>query len=183
MNDAERLAAYDAREPLVREVFEAIASSEDNECISSLKVDVPKDGYPRQWMRLAVQEHLAERQATSANLEVSPTQPDTPDAHVGEPSAAVNAAIYVACIDRGPASGRQRRVFDAAYTLGKEVERLRREDAAWREINRGAARTVEQLVTELAELRKAVSEVDISAALRPILGAEPEAVESGESGA
>lgn len=115
---SERLAAYDAREPLLQEL---------------LHVLVMEDGSLAARVR---DFKLAERQAAPANLE-SVAQPDTPDAHVGEPSAAVNAAVsdvdraldYVAVTtrDSGFQSERWSTDNDEKHLrlLAAEVERLR----------------------------------------------------------
>lgn len=196
--DAERLKAYDAREPLVRRLVGAIEDTLGDKC--------------PEWRALVSWEldaALAERQAAPANLE-SVAQPDVPHAHVGEPSAAVNAArlsnaLEVAAelvadgfddeamvnvhpsmlttlakeVERLRADQKQNgkdycdlvdardALFVESERLRGEVLRLRREDAAWREINAAAARTVDDLefqrsdaVREVERLRELIAEGD-----------------------
>lgn len=66
---------------------------------------------------------------------------------LGEQPTAVNAAIHVACIDRGPASGRQQRVSEAAVTLAAEVQRLR-------VVLEAALLTIQKDAPELRRLRE-----------------------------
>lgn len=42
-------------------IVEAVAHADDEDSVSSLDVDIPKDGYPRQWLRAACLELLAQK--------------------------------------------------------------------------------------------------------------------------
>lgn len=54
------LDAARASVPFAQKVFEAIAASDPDDLVSQVCIDVPKDGYSRQWLRVAVEQYLRE---------------------------------------------------------------------------------------------------------------------------
>lgn len=53
-----------SREEQMRTIIEAVASADSEDVIGSIDVEIPNGSYPRQWLRNAAQELVAERLST-----------------------------------------------------------------------------------------------------------------------